>query len=282
MKQLFVGLMVLVLIAACGKEPRTTDELRKAGEKAFLDGKYAKARDYFGRAVAEKPSDRHLLYMLGISYQRDYLYDSAYHYLKRADLLFPRDREINLALYEISKAVEEWKGAIQAINQLVQTGDPVEKYYGELVELNLRVENYPVAYAYARRALESRPPDPNTYLQVANLAAELDSPRVAIQVIDSAIELFGPSDEFSLNKALYFTVLRRYDEAETILRSVLQKDATAIAYRLNLANTLASQNDPGKKREAYRLYRELRSVAGDQFRIDSMIAVLRDELNITQ
>ncbi len=280
MKRLAVmGFMVCVLIT-CAKEPQSVEEFAEAGERAFLDQEYGLARKYLSKVIAQRPSDRHVLYLLGISYARDFLYDSAFHYLKRLDILYPGDRETNLELYRIAPALNEWKAAVQAINSLVETGDSLGQYYEDLAQLNLFLENYRVALHYFRKLREQDPDNRNYHLQVANLSAQLDFLEEALSIVDSALARFGPTDEFLLNKATYLTALRRYDEAETILRPLLAKDTASVPYRLNLANTLSSQDERSKKEEAYRLYLQIDTLLGEEFRVDSMVSALREELKL--
>jgi len=274
------AILLVGFLGGCGKEPQTVAELSRAGEKAFDNHEYAKARKYLTKAVAKKPSDRHLLYLLGVSYQRDFLYDSAFHYLKRFDLLFPDDREVNLRLYEIAKTVKEWKSAIKAIQVLVETGDPAEQYHAELADLNLKIENYKVAYYFYRKLLEADPNNPNYYLLVANLATQLDSLDISLAVVDSALERFGDRDEFLVNKGLYLVAMKRYEESEATFRYLLAKDSSSLPAKLNLAHALATQDDRAKKREALQLYLQLRPVADEVLSLDSIIAALREELNI--
>jgi tetratricopeptide (TPR) repeat protein len=280
MRKFMFAVLLVGFLGGCGKEPQTVDELSRAGEKAFYNHEYARARKYLSKAVAQKPSDRHLLFLLGVSYQRDFLYDSAFHYLKRLDLLFPDDREVNLRLYEIAKTVREWKSAIKAIQVLVKTGDPGERYHAELADLNLKIENYKVAYYFYRKLLEEDPNNPDNYLLVANLATQLDSLDVSLAVVDSALERFGDRDEFLVNKGLYLAAMKRYEESEATFRYLLAKDTSFLPAKLNLAHTLATQNDRAKKREALQLYLQLRPVAGEVLSLDSIITALRKELNI--
>jgi len=280
MRRFMFAILLVGFLGGCGKEPQTVAELSRAGEKAFDNHEYAKARKYLTKAVAKKPSDRHLLYLLGVSYQRDFLYDSAFHYLKRFDLLFPDDREVNLRLYEIAKTVKEWKSAIKAIQVLVETGDPAEQYHAELADLNLKIENYKVAYYFYRKLLEADPNNPNYYLLVANLATQLDSLDISLAVVDSALERFGDRDEFLVNKGLYLVAMKRYEESEATFRYLLAKDSSSLPAKLNLAHALATQDDRAKKREALQLYLQLRPVADEVLSLDSIIAALREELNI--
>ncbi|MFQ6008233.1 MAG: tetratricopeptide repeat protein [Candidatus Zixiibacteriota bacterium] len=275
---LLVG-FTLCFLCNCGQDPKTVEQLQQAGEEAFVNQDYAKARSYLLQAVAKKPSDPQLLYLLGISYQRDYLYDSAFYYLKRAAILYPDDRETNLALYEVAKALGDWKSAIKAIHVLIKTGDASEQYDRELAELNLRNENYHVAYHFYRKLLEREPDNPNHYLIVANLAISLDSVDAALRVIDSAIGQFGQREELQLNKGMYLIAAGKYQESEAIFRSLLAQDSTSTAYKLNLANALASQDSKAKKEEAYQLYQDIKEKVGPKFKVDSLLQALKEELH---
>jgi tetratricopeptide (TPR) repeat protein len=270
---------VFVVLLQCGNEPETLEELTSAGEKAFVDRDYARARKYLSQAVIKKSSDKHLLYLLGVSYARDFLYDSAFHYLKRADLLHPDDPEINKEILPLAKSLGEWKAAIQSIQAFIKNGEPIERYYRDLAELSVKEQNFPVAYIYYRKLLQQEPDDPDVHLQVANLAAHEDSIHVALRVIDSAIERFGEKEQFLLNKSLFLAGARRYREAESLVRSLLLKDSTKISYKLNLASVLASQSDLKKKREAYDIYRELDTILPvTDTLLDSTIAALEQVL----
>jgi len=279
MRKLILLSILMTLFSGCSKEPQTLEELRQAGEEAFLNQNYADARKYLSQVVAKKPSDRQLLYLLGVSYKRDYIYDSAFHYLKRADLLFPDDRETNLHLYEISSAIEEWNSAIRAIHVLIETGDPIEQYYNELATLNSMIKNHMVAYHFFQKLMEKEPDNPNYYLQTANMAAKIESLHVSLAVIDSAIERFGSDDEFLLNKGMYLAAKKSYDESELILRSLYAKDTSSFAFQLNLAHVLGSQDTRAKRQEALEMYIRLRPRVDDTFRIDSLIFILQEELN---
>jgi len=277
-KILLLSLGLLLLALSCGKEPQTFDENLKAGQKAFLDQDFSTARKYLSKAVTLNPSDRNALYFLGISFERDYIYDSAHFYLKRADLLFPNDREINKEIYKVSVPLSEWRDAIKSIMVLVATGDNLEDYYDELADLNMQQKNYPVAYAWYQRLKERDPNNPNWYLQEANLAVELDSTDLAIAKIDSAIARFGPRDELLMNKGNYLSGRGRHGEAEKIFRKLYESDTTSVAYRINLANSLAAQSSRKKKEEALKMYRDLSDETSSSFRIDSLITEMEKEL----
>jgi len=273
--------LVLLLVVSCSQEPQTPDELTAAGERAFGAGDYFQARDYLGRAVLQKPSDRNLLYLLGAAYLRERMYDSAITFLKRADILYPKDREINIALADACTETEQWADARRALEVLVAAGETGADYMEELLRVSLKGQEYPFAYYYARRLLEQFPDEQQRYLAVANLAAELDSLTVAINVMDSALERFGTTMEFINNKATYLVAKRKYAEAERLYRSLVAMDLTSVEYKLNLANALDSQDDRSKRNEAYRILSKLDSTYKGTPRLDSMLTELREELGIT-
>lgn len=275
---ILLPLSAALLILACASEPETFDERLKAGEHAFVSGDYFKARGYLLQALNEKPSDRGLLYLLGLTYSRELMYDSAAFYLGRANTLYPDDREINLGLYDAALNVEDWESARAALRVLVETGDPVESHLETLAELSLQMEDLPWAHYYYGQLLEREQDNPNRWIQVANTAADMGSLFVALELLDSAVEKFGPNETFLSNKGIYYAVLKRYPESEDIFRALILSDSTAIAYRINLASALASQDEPQKKREALELYRLAQDVLGADARMDSLIEVLEAEI----
>ncbi|MEK7774568.1 MAG: hypothetical protein AAB305_01630, partial [Candidatus Zixiibacteriota bacterium] len=128
---IFLAFSVLLLLASCTKEPETFEELKAAGIKAYTSQRYDEARTFLTKAAQKKSSDRELLYFLAVCYQRDLILDSAFFYIRRADLLFPNDREIASTLYSIAPQVQEWQAAIDAIETLIYTGDPAPQYFRE-------------------------------------------------------------------------------------------------------------------------------------------------------
>jgi len=276
MKKIVLLIFLLVLIIGCG-EPGTFEELKSEGLKKFSEGDYVKAREYLTKALEDKPSDKDLLYFTGMSYKREYLYDSALFYLKRADLLFPKDREINSEIYEVALAVEDWDYAIAAIMTLVDTGDKLESYYYQLADLYSRID-YPLnIFYYLQRAYEKGMDDPSRFLQYANAAAMVDSLDLAFEIIDSAITRFGEENRFLANKAKYYAFKDDYKTAEKMMRTVLERDTADPGIKFNLANILGLQDSKKKKREALELYRQVKPFIRE-YNIDSTIAALEEKL----
>jgi tetratricopeptide (TPR) repeat protein len=264
-------------IGGCNGE-KTPEQLRTKGKELFADEKYAEARDYFGKALKSNPSDRELLYLMGVAYRKDQLYDSALSCLRRVDLLYPNDQEINQNLYDVATALEDWAVARSALRGMIDLGTAPKHYWKIMADL-WRRDNHPGnTYNYTKLALIDDPGNIDLWIQAANAAAVVDSGAAALAYIDTAIGRFGPREMLIANQATFLTFVQKYDSAEIILRGLLSKDTTSMQYRLNLAHVLSSQSSKDKKREALTLYKEVAPKVSPEFKVDSLITVLESEL----
>jgi tetratricopeptide (TPR) repeat protein len=216
---------------------------------------------------------------MGMSYQREYLLDSALFYLKRADLLHPNDREINQAIYPIAAELREWEVAARAVNVLIETGDSLAHYRLKLADLNLKMGNYIVAFIHMRKLLESSPDDPDRYYQMAVVAQQVDSIDVALAVVNDAIDRFGEQSRFLQTKGVLYTTLGEYEKAERILRRLLASESSSLIYKVTLANALAMQPSGKKKLEAFELYKQVQGKVSPALKVDSILTSLQQELN---
>jgi tetratricopeptide (TPR) repeat protein len=279
MRTLFAAIFLILLIAGCSSEPKTVEGLKKAGTKAFLAEDYTKARTYFLKALHEKPSDKDLLYFTGMSYKRDYVLDSALIYLKKADLLYPDDREINMEIYDLATQLGEWKYADRAIRTFVRTGDAESLYYLELADLARNMGNRANSFYYMyKQYKEIGLNDPQRFAQFAGAAADVDSIDLAYRVLDSAITRFGPSEAFEITRAKILFDDRKLTEAEAILRDLADKYPDQPDISFNLANALVNQQSPEKMREALSIYQRIRPSYRDPATIDSIIAGVEQDL----
>jgi len=277
MKNIII-LFVIILTLGCSQEPQTLEELRTAGQNAFIDSDYSAAQNYFGKALLIKSSDRDVLYYLGQTFQKLQQDDSAVYYLKRADILHPNDRELNLAIYQSAKRINDYQSAIEAIGVLVKTGDNVQDYYYELADLNLRNGNIFVSFLYMRKLYDLKKEDPIIYLALGNLAIQVDSVDFAIALMQEAVDKFGEREEFVTNLAIYMAGVHRLDEAEAVLKKYLRKNPNSQPLILNLANILSLNDDKKKKEEALQMYQNIRQESGNIFNLDSVISELQKEL----
>ncbi len=273
---LLLGLLGL-LLAGCASE--SVEELHAAGRKAYDNRDYAEARAFYLRAITRETTDRDLLLDCARAYRQDYMYDSAMYYLKRADLIHPDDRELNEQIREVAIALGDWQNAINAIEALARTGDGLEPHHAELADLWVRNGHEGRAFYHARHALLERVDNPALYLQTANWAAEFDSMEVAFELLDTAIAVFGPLDQFVVNKALYLSFVGENRQAEQLLRPVVEgEDPPIPTMQLNLANVLAKMPGRVKRQEALRIYEEIQPLLQGQYPIDSLIQVVRSSL----
>jgi tetratricopeptide (TPR) repeat protein len=277
--QILIPLSLVALVASCGKKLSSFEQFKSDGEKAFTDARYAEARACFAKALAIKPSDRDALYLTGLAYKRDYIYDSALSFLRRADILYPGSREINLDIYQTALETKSWQDVVRSINVLVATGDSIDKYYEVLVRANLELNEPLNVVYYLRRLVAQQPDEPNYTLQLINALVAVDSLDTAVKVADSALAKFGPRNEFVASRANLDAYHGKYAQAEKTFRTLLATDTVqANAYRLNLANVLSMQKDKAKKREAIELYKQIRDKVSDRYKIDSLITELQKSL----
>ncbi len=274
-------LILLVGLVGCGDE-LTFEELTAKGKKAFVEKDYKTARETLKSALMVEPSNREILYFIGMSYRKEFILDSALLYLKKLDLLYPDDRETHLQLHDIAVRLEDWENARTALAGLVRTGDNIELYYEKFSEYWAKDDNPLNGYFFIKKALEVNSEDPNLYIQAGNLASIVKEGSEAVVWMDSAITRFGTNDAFLSNKALFLARESKYDLAELIYRDLLSRDTSYIPGKLNLANSLASQDVQSKKREALVYYKSIKSQATLQMMaelpIDSIITALEVEL----
>lgn len=280
MRQFLVLVIAAALLNACGQKTETFEQLVRAGEKAFGQANYNLARQHLRRALELRSSDKNALYLLGISCERDYIYDSALFYYKKADLLHPDDPEINRRIYEVALSADQPRNTLDAIKVLIRSGDSPEQYYLDMAEAHVKLGNLYAAYLHYRLLANSQPDNPEILLKLAHAAAITDSLETAVKVLDSAMERYGERPEYLASKAVFLATMNRYEEAELVYRNLIASDSTQFAHRIGLANVLSSQESRDKKKEGYDIYKQLGPQPGGKFKIDSLVAALELELGL--
>lgn len=280
MKRIIFLIFSFGILWGCSKEPQTFDEFIAAGKEAFNRDNFSQAREYLTEAVKLKPSNYDALFFLGLSYSRDYMMDSALAYLKKADIYYKDDREINLELYKVAVTVQDAQTTMNAITVLIKTGDPADYYDEQMADLNAFVGKFNIALYHYKRLLQREPDNLNRYLDLANCAGNADSIELALSTLDSAETKFGIRPEIQLNRGVFLASMEKYIEAEKILRELFISDTLANSTRLSLAHVLGSQDDIVKKKEALKHYTYLSNKFPGTFNLDSLITVLKTELNL--
>ena len=276
----FVLFVIIFLsIFACGQKEKTVDELLALGQESYGSGDYFKARLYFGRAIRKEPNNRYALYHLGRTYFAENMYDSSYAVLSRAEKLYPGSREVNSVLHEASAKTGHYQDAINSLLALSRTGDPIEQYYKQIAEYAFADTIAHTAYFYYRKLIETEPDSLNYYLRCAESAVYKNDVPSGIEVLKLALKRFGDRPQILSNLGQYFSYIQAYPESEQALRRLLQKDSSTV-YQLQLATSLAFQEDKVKKREAFDIFSRLRESTAEQNKIDSLISYLEKELGI--
>ncbi len=269
------GLLLFVLMTACGGGPDSVADLKQKGIDAFVQGDYAQAREYLQRGLQRAPSDRDLLYFTGAAFKRDFRYDSALVYLNRAAVLHQGDREVAKQRLEVAMALELWDIALSCTRTLIDTGDPPEQHYLTQAQL-WRNEGWPInEYLFLKLYLDSHPEDSMQYIPFANVAVTVDSLEVGQRYLDTAIARFGDRPILLAAKAVLYGAGGQYNRAERILRRLVAEDTASVDLRINLANMLSQQINLQKQQEALRLYESVQSLVTGAYPVDSLIALTK-------
>jgi len=280
MKKLFPSLLVLSACCwiGCSGGRADLESLRAAGKKEFVDRHYLEARTIFNKALLLAPSDTEILYFNGLAYKRDYIYDSALIFIKRADLVKPNNPEYNREILELAQRTENWEYALRAISVLVKNGEPVQSFYSQLAEFTARNKQPLLSLYWQRKVVETDTTNIDETFRLISIALTLDSLGLVEEQLSAAERRFGPSDPLLANRGMLMIHQNRYADATAVFRSLVSKDTANYGYRLNLANALSMMPAKENKREALALYKTIPSEFGTQFKVDSLIVALEKEL----
>ncbi len=280
MKQFFLFVVTAIIVFGCEKENLTIEELKSKGEKEFLSGNYRSAREIYIKALAKKPSDFDLLYFTGMCYQREYIFDSALIYFKNADLLYPRNKELNMAIYQVAPEIEDWKNAIKAIKVLIRSGESEEQYWSDLIDFHQKAGQNLHTFYYLKQIMKKDPDNLSYYLRSISATLTLNSLYVAGCFIDTATDKFGELLELRANRGILFLYKSEFKKSEAIFRTLSKEYPQNVHYKLNLANALAAQEDDRKKMmEGRNIYNEIEDALGGQYPVDSLLLELDRKLN---
>lgn len=280
MKKLILMLLVPALCGwiACSGGKTDLESLRAAGKKAFSDRNYPEARTLFNKALLLAPSDPEILYFNGLAYKRDYLYDSALIFIKRADLVRPGNSEYNREILDLAQQTENWEYALRAISVLVKNGEPVQNYYTKLAELTARNKQPVLALYWQRKVVEQDTTNLDELFRAISVALTIDSLTAAEQFLNTAERRFGPSDPLTANRGMLLIHQKKYPQAIALFRTLVAKDTANYGFRLNLANALSMMPERADRQEALNIYKTIPTEFGSQFKVDSLIISLEKEL----
>lgn len=272
---LFAGLF---LTFGCGDKTADAGKLTMEGHRALENGELNQAVNLFKKALLEKPSDRDLLYYLGVSFKRLDLPDSAYSYFRRAKILYVHDREINREIIDMAPMYGDYDDAINAIAVMVLIGDNEKMYWPRLAELHYRNQDMYMAAKYCRLIIADDPESKDYYLYLSRSLSQLGKIGESNDVLFDALDKFGPSSEAYANIAVNYISMNNAPKAEEFFRKSLAVNPSSVPTWINLANVLTEQNDRTKKEEALGIYRQYYEQTPPAYKLDSIIPALETEL----
>ena len=269
-----------ILTAGCSGSGKNVGQLKEDGQRALGRGEFKKAVEIYRQAFRMEPSDRDVLYGLGMAYKNSFQHDSALAVFRRARVLFVYDREINAQLLELCPQIKDFEGAINAINCLIAAGDNERQYWLRLADFYYHNEQYELAVKYFRLLLADNPDQPSHYMYLSGALAIMREFAEANEILKQGIERFGPSAEVYVNMGINYINLHNHTDAEEYLRLALDLNPGSIPTLFNLANVLSSQKSREKKLEALEIYKASRDLTPEAFKVDSIIDALQSELGV--
>jgi len=262
----------------CGEKAADVGKLTAEGRRALDSGDFNKAVNIFKKALREKPSDRDLLYYLGLSFKKLDIYDSAYTYFRRAKILYVHDREINREIIEMAPMYEDYEDAINAIAVMVLTGDNEKMYWPKLADFHYRNMNMYMTVKYCKLIIADDPESKDYYLYLSRALSQMGKFEESSNVLFDALERFGPSSEAYANIAVNYISLNNIPKAEEFFRKSLAINPKSIPTWINLANILTEQDDRAKKEEALGIFKQYYEQTPPAYKLDSIIPALEAEL----
>ena len=271
-------LLLMAVMAGCGGNSGDVEQMKQQGLNALDAGDYSKAINIFREALKAKPSDRDLLYNLGLSYKKFDIYDSAYTYFRRARVLYVRDREINREIAEMAPAFGDFKDAINAIAVMVASGDNEKIYWPRLAELYYRDKDMYMASRYCRLIIDDDPEQKDFYLYLSQALSQMGQFAESNQTIKDALKRFGPSSEAYTSIAFNYLALDSLDTAVAYLRKSVEVNPDNPTNWVKLALVMAEQNDKSAQKEALEILKKYRDQTPPAYKLDSLIPALEARL----
>ncbi|UCD17178.1 MAG: tetratricopeptide repeat protein [Candidatus Zixiibacteriota bacterium] len=270
----------MLLAVQCGKRTQDIDELKEDAALALDGGDFSRALSSYRRAYRLEPSDRDVLFGLGMAYKRILMPESALVYFRRAKILYRHDRAVNRELLQLCPAAEDYQCAINAINALIATGDNERMYWPLLADYYYRVQDFAAAVKYYQLLIAENQDDRLYYLHLSGALSYMQDFEQSNEILLQAVERFGPTGETLANIAVNYINLKQFDLAEKYFRESLQFNPDHVPTWINLANVLSSRESRAKKQEALEIYKRYKPQTPAFYNIDSLIKAMEIELGV--
>lgn len=176
------------------------------------------------RRFEANPPDMEAGYFAAEAYVKLGRLDEAEKTYKRVLQLVPDDLDAMHGLVNVYKSLRKYPEAIALLKVLAEKSPGREReYYSEIAKLELALYHDDEAIAYAQKALEKAPNDPQAQEELAEIYEKKDDYDKAIEAYRRAIQL-APRN-FKVHFALARLLIRRgeRDEAARLYRDVIRR-----------------------------------------------------------
>lgn len=280
-KIIFLSVLILsaIICLQCGSD-KDISTLKQEAQATLSQGNANEAVKLYREAYNKAPSDRDIVFGLGMAYKRTMLIDSAYTYFRKAKILNNLDREVNQEILQMAPSYQDYELALGAISALVETGDNEQMYWPQLSELYYLNKQYDRAAVYYERLIDDQPDNGYYYISLAGVLSMGGTPDEANKILQKAVEVIGPRPEFYSNIAVNYANQANFEEAEKYFRLSLEMFSEHVPSWINLANVLSSTDNKQKKLEALEIYKTYKDQTPAVYNLDSLIPELERELGV--
>ena len=236
---------IALLEPLASRTPKPAGVSRELGTVYYKKSDYLKASDYLKQAVAEDPSDKEAVQLLGLSYYLAGRPAEAIPYLKQVQTWYPRANVD--AAYILGISYIQAKDYSQARKVFATMFDvPLDSAASYLITARMlfRQEFTPVAQDYAQKAIAADPKLPLAHQLLGEI--HLFTSQIPEAISDFQQELaINPTYPPALYKlADAYSRMQKYDEAERLLQRSIWLDASSTGPYILMGKVLQKKGEP--------------------------------------
>lgn len=217
------------------------------GKALIGAGKFDAALDYFTKAEKEDPLNREVYLAKGVTYANMGNYPLAKTEFEKVLKL---NRKDGLALFHLGNVevlLHNRQRGLELFKQAIECGYEDAQVYYSLGLFYEDDEKYDLALLNYSKAIKTDENRPDVRVKKARLLLKMDKVNEALQTLDELILACPDIFEGYHFKFVTLESLKRYDEAEKVIRDALELFPKDYRFRLDLA---AAHADKGKYKEA--------------------------------
>jgi len=225
--------------------PKPAGLAHELGAAYYKKGDYLKAAESLKQAVAEDPTDKEAVQLLGLSYYLSGRPAEAVPYLEKVQTWYPRanvDASYILGISYIQS--KDYPQARKAFARMFDVPPDSGASYLFTARMLFRQEFIPVAEEYAQKAILADPKLPLAHQLLGEIHMFMSKIPEAINDFQQELSInpANPVAYYKLGDA--YSRVQKYDEAERLLQRSIWLDATSTGPYILLGKVLEKKGEP--------------------------------------